>query len=454
MIFNKTCYFLFLVSISSVTLFGMDNATYVGVAENGDQLPVITRPYSPAFADRYPVVWGLIKTGMCTTAAYCLASCQETVPTCGIVAGGLVVGGTMSAVSYARNKYRFLNSLLLNPIAACNTIYKTHAAYGQALDRKVKEENLSSDEAQQRAVPIVLKLINSYEKICPVYFLGECVREDWWYCVLSRRFEPLYRESFEQNVVKTLLACLDSKAERPVQYVGFGCGGAFQDFVIAVKTLAQKPDASLAIHLIDRKYTPCVACLGLLSDSHQIVPKIPIDYYRIMPLVKQRYKDEWGAKDLPDVQFENAVIGESIRIEVRAKQFVSFLQKTFPRAHVELFLHSDKQDYLEYIEKHGSRYADVISAADIQDEMSLLTRGPLDYGLLCQRVLQQNPESRNYWLSRWQNVTIEQLSLTESTNSKREKFDNVDLYVSSEILKPSTGKLKRMLMALKYPNVC
>lgn len=452
MFLKKVITFFLLMSLPYVCLYGMQPAIGYICTDTVEEFPTITQPYSPSFAERHPIMWGLIKTGVCTAAAYCLGNCQQAVPACAIAAGGLVTAGTMSTLSYAKNKYRFLHSLLLHPIGALNTIYKTYSAYNLQLS-KIEEGKLSIDEDQRKAIPIVLKLIHSYEKICPVYFVGECVREDWWDCILSRRFEPSYRESFEQKVVHALIGCLDRNGARPVQYVGFGCGGTFQDFVIAVKTLAQKPDASLVIHLIDRQYTPCVCCLELLNNSHEIVPEIANDYYSVMPLAKQKYRVKWQAQDVPDVKFENAVVGESLRIEIHAKQFLAYIQKTFPRAHIVLCLHYDKQNYLEYIEKYHLHYPDVIAAADIQDEMSLLAQAPIHYASLCSEVLQKHPTSQNFWLSRWQDVKIQQLGLTECPDAKLEKFGNTDLYVSSQKLKAPTRNIRRYLRAKLYPYV-
>lgn len=443
---SKKTYVPLAMLLVSLSLPGMSTLP----SESVPQIPTITRPYTPSWNAKYPVLWGLIKTGLCMTAAYYVGSYQEIVPAYVIAAGGLVAGGTASVISYSRNKYRFLNYLLLNPIAALNTMYKTRKIFMKELEK----EKLDTNEDQRRNLLGMQKLATLYAKVCPLFLLGECVREDWWHCALSRRFEPDYRNFFEQKVVKALVGCLQNHTEKPVQYVGFGSGGGFQDLVIAVKALAQKPDSSLSIHLIDKNFVCYVKCAELDSNSHEIILDNSLDYHSVMPQAKELYTSENNDPHFSEDKFENALIATCNGYAMYAKQFLSYLQKTFPRAHVSLYLHYEKQDYLDYIEKHQIDYPDVVAAADIQDEMSLMAQGPLHYASLCFNVLKQKPESQNFLLSRGGGIgKIGKITLTEHENSSKEEIFDEVIYSSFEKINASTSALKKRVIAMKYPYV-
>lgn len=76
------------------------------------------------------------------------------------------------------------------------------------------------------------------EKCCPISLLQECVAEDWGACMLSRSYNPKFRNTLETTAVAALIE--KSKNEAPTPYVGFGSGGMFQDFVIIAKNTKTK----------------------------------------------------------------------------------------------------------------------------------------------------------------------------------------------------------------------
>ena len=87
-----------------------------------------------------------------------------------------------------------------------------------------------------------------------------------------------------------------------------------------------------------------------------------------------------------------------IYTENKARQFITFLQKAFPRAQLILHLHQKGSDYIDYIKTHEMPYADVVCAADLDTEDA-----KKDYLSLCKIILEERPESVNTLLAKDQN---------------------------------------------------
>jgi len=84
--------------------------------------------------------------------------------------------------------------------------------------------------------------------------------------------------------------------------------------------------------------------------------------------------------------------------ETEIKQFVTTLDKMFPDAKINLLVHSSQSDYLDYIKKNSLSYPDILAAADIQDEISLLKRSGSDHLKLASETCKNNPSSQNFLL--------------------------------------------------------
>ena len=82
--------------------------------------------------------------------------------------------------------------------------------------------------------------------------------------------------------------------------------------------------------------------------------------------------------------------------------------------------------YLKYIEQNQLSSPDVITTADIQDEMCLLNRAPQDYVLLCIKTLQKKPTS-NVFLShnskKLNSASLETISLQETATNNVNEFE-------------------------------
>lgn len=104
-----------------------------------------------------------------------------------------------------------------------------------------------------------------------------------------------------------------------------------------------------------------------------------------------------------DEEFKQNVKSNLIFWSKRPHQFISFLQKIFPQAQLSLLVHASTDEYLQYLDDNKLSYPSVITAVDIEDEMSLMRGSTTNYLKLCVLSLQQNPSSKNFFLSRGKN---------------------------------------------------
>ncbi|HBL98278.1 TPA: hypothetical protein DDZ86_01395 [Candidatus Dependentiae bacterium] len=243
----------------------------------------------------------------------------------------------------------------------------------------------------------ILELARQYEHDCPILLLGECMKEDWGHCILSRDYNPKFRDHFESKVVAAMSKRLEGG--KTVNYVGFGSGGMFQDLVIMAKMLTKNPTAQININLIDPKYWVYVAMRDYLKNGREVGQKYddtPTEEFADYALKK--VKEAVGTIEVSDGEFKENTKTNATFEGMKYKQFISFLQKAFPNASLTLSIHESADKYLEYVDANNLPYPDVITAADIQDEMSF---GSLkDYFKLSLLAKKKQPSSINLWLSK------------------------------------------------------
>ena len=247
------------------------------------------------------------------------------------------------------------------------------------------------------------QLIHKAEQRNPIFLLGECIAEDWGPCLLSRQYAPKYRKRFEDKTVSTLIKRLESSAT-PVHYVSFACGGMFQDLVVITKTLAQKPDAALALHLIDLEHTPYVACRDFMELTREIRPTESVNPRVVIDQLITRAKEKWGvSENIEGDKLEETkqnLIDTCRDFNERPKQFISYLKRTFPNAQLSLYIHESSDSYLTYRQQHQLPYPDVVTTVDTQDEMSLIRHSPQHRADLCKSILTNNPTASTIHLEK------------------------------------------------------
>ncbi len=357
----------------------------------------VTQPYTPGMCAQYPTTTKIgTSLAVAGVAAALTVGSQKEVSSDSLKAS-LVVAIPVFCGSYLYQKIlhkpNILDVLLTNPQSALDQIYQTrelfkNEALSQGLDKEMDTTILTQKTRN---------LVEKYEQKCPLLFVGECTTS---YCVFTRSNNPHLRAAYETKVSALLLEKIQLNQGRVVHSAHFACGGALSDLVIVTKTLAQKPDAHVHIHLIDGNHTSYVACQDFFGNSHEIKDdQSSADNNRIQEYIdhlKTTAPNE--VKDKSDEQLKKQLIESNLIDAIKYQQLIKWLHYTFPGANISLSIHSIKDNYISYIEKNNIPYADVVTTADIQDGMSLLRYSPYNYAQLCAKILQHNPSSRNIWL--------------------------------------------------------
>lgn len=402
----------------------------------------VTKPYSPGFRDRHSTGYKAALTASFVLGASAAYTQRAQLGNTGYA----VLGGT--SLIYAHQmmrKPRLLDLLLTNPKAALDHVY----AVGDKWEQE-KKRTLGSPET-------IARLTHTFAEQCPIFSLGECRREDEDHCLLSRIYEPRYREIFESHVVTALHNKLQQSPAKPVHYVGFASGRMYQEFVNLAKTLAKKPDAHLDVHFIDVCYGPYVGCRALLGDRNRLVNShVSIDPTPVMKELKAEARKEHNFKNMTDEKLENKIVDIVRNIETPAQQSIAWLSKTFPNARLQLHLHDTVDNYYQQVASASMPFPDVIATADIDDSGSLSMRSRLHYYQLCARALQANAHTDTIWLGKDYERrvgTINTVTLKEVPESKRvditldesEDAPQIPLYITLQPIATSTSFFRRLV---------
>ena len=384
---------------------------------------VITQSYKPARSVAHSTLFNSAVTALFTLGSgFVYTNCTElNPPTCAILGGA----SFLLFRSLIKEK-SLLDKLLTDPVSALDHNY--------TLAKKLEAETIPAKKDVLRA---------QYAKQEPLFLLDECTKQGCRNCVLSRTYEPKFREVFESRVVSSLCQQL-SLHERPIEYVGFASGGMFQDHVILTKTLAKRPDARINIHLIDIKYITYIACKDLLKDTREVHPDINTDPTRVIRQLRQYARaNSDDAKEINNKELAPRLINVCKWHESRGQQSIAWLRKTFPCALLKLHLHNTTDSYYKYIDRTKTNNPDVIATADIEDELSITQLSIKDYLKLCVLALKRNPMVQNTWLTRdyGQGGSLANIQLFPSAGAQAYFIQignaEVPFYETSEEIKPS-----------------
>lgn len=363
----------------------------------------LEKPYEPSFTAKHPkmvqsarsagvgiAVSALSYAGLQATTKQDSSNCLKFALPIGLVSG--------LAVYYLKPVYiSFLDAVLCHPDQALLAAYQVEDQMKKEAQRQKLDGDTQNIEDHTKKLKLAHTLIKRFESQCPFVLLGECTNEGFGPCVLSRTYKKKYRNQFEDAIGKALSQ--KSSLSRPIVYTSFGCGGSFQDLVILTKWLSKNPLAQLDIHLVDLQHTPLVACLDFLNNQRQI-NKQPIDYASVMQQLLEKGKKEWGGDKHPEEKATMELSATISHLDLKHKEFLDWLQNNFPKAQIRLFSHDNAKSYLDFTQKNNLEYPDVISAADIQDEMSQLRKSINNYLALCAKTLEKKPSSINILLTK------------------------------------------------------
>lgn len=383
---------------------------------------VITEPYKISkreiFEIQHPTFCKTTKSGLIGGLAYALTKISKQEYINPIYTGLAASAGALLYYSY--QKPSLINSLLYNS----KRVLDHNTCMENVFQEKIQDEKIDEIEDIDESLKRFKEILQIYQKKSPIFLLSECVKEGWSDCILSRLYEPKYREYYESKVVSALLDALNGsqQQQQPIQYTSFGSGGQLQDIVILTKVLAQKPDAWLNINFIDLHYKSYIAYLDKAKNASRDMAHTFEDVATVMPdlILSVRCEGIWRLSD-EEIQ---ALFKKNCRLlEGRNQQIINFLRQTFPKARLSFTLHTDKDAYIEYIDAQKIPYPDVIAAVDIQDEASLLQDAQPEYIKLCIAALGKNPSSKNIFL--YKNYT-DQGSIAGIMNLSLEKYNDTD----------------------------
>lgn len=292
------------------------------------------------------------------------------------------------------------------------------------IETSSKKANIEQMSDTNLIIKFYKKIIQQIETIIPtfrIFMLGECTKQDFSACKLSRLCIPRYRRSYENKVCNALNQKMQEAKSMPVHYVSFACGGLFSDLIVLTKTLTKNPEANIVINLIDLEHSPHVVALDIQKNTRQVTENTNINLDAIMPQIIEIAKKD--CKDASNKEIEQAFKIKYLCRDIQFKQLINFLKKSFPRSKLTFVIHNTADSYLRYIEKYGISYPDVITAADIDDEMSILCGGLSDYYNMCIKMLQKKYNAYNILLSKIKGPQLVSFSLENSKSSIKLEID-------------------------------
>jgi len=329
------------------------------------------------------------------------------------------------SIKESKEEHPILDLLLCNPSKALEKIRKV-------LEELIREE-MRAQIKEGIELPLLPKRVDhlkqKYEQQCPLFLLEECEGT----CIFSRKTNPSLRETYEAEVNSLLLKKIQQYPNRPIHSAHFGCGGALSDVIIITKTLAQKPDAQLHIHLIDIQHAPYIEAQEFLNNTHEIQENVSIDFDHLSSAYIPGIIKHSPGSIRSDDQLKDEAVSTIWRIETKYHQCLKWLRSTFPKAKISLSIHSTYDNYLDYIKNKNIPYADVVTAIDIPDETNFMQGGAKDYACLCKKTLQENPTASNVWLADYKGtIGFITCSLTQPANclNTLEDDDNVPAYIT------------------------
>ncbi len=301
---------------------------------------------------------------------------------------------TCIATQAAFEDYRYI---IENSGASLNSIFKTHKLFDDALEASgIKNEV----DLQQLAVGYN-HLVKEFEQKNPLFFMHECTKQgSLQACPLSRNFIAKARRGFEDHVAKLLLQKA-SLQEDPIQYMSFASGGLFQDLMILLKFLKQKPDAKMSIHFVDPQFARYVEIYRQFKEGREISSnKGANDLLPIMDALVQYVRVTWRLDHLNDQEIAKEVMLYFLWEDASFKQLINYLQRLFPQATLSFMVYTHAEDYLNCMSDQDLPYPDVLVSADIEDDKSISNNAPQHFVLLCKKALEEKPNSSNVLLSR------------------------------------------------------
>lgn len=387
---------------------------------------VITKPYVPSFVDRHNNAVNII-TWMGAGAVGALSLIKQDP----------VYAATALCTAAYLWKYprqlRVVDSLLIDPANALKKANKGYVEFFYSINETgIQKKSIETFHEEMKRLQL------TGEKHSPIFLLNECTQKPFGPCFLSRTFDSKYRDYFNKKVCRKIISKLQK--QKSVHVVSFGAGELFHDLQLVVTICAQIPDAQIEIHSIDFENVPYALFRKIENNGYEISVQDGVNATSCLKKITEHLKKELNQEDAP-LNRPEYLAQKCLLKDARFKQFLTFTQKTFPRAQIRLFAHSHYQYYLEYVKKHVKQ-PDILTAVDIDDQKSRQTYSTEHYKKLCVELIKINPHCNNLWLVNATRKSLPQvysISLENSPEAVQEEMKNdndpiVKMYISSETI--------------------
>jgi hypothetical protein len=366
----------------------------------------------------------------------------------------IVMSVLVPAVVYRRSigraqvtQIQLLKGLLSDPARTLEVVTAWESHYTKT-DRT--RFDASGNLSYAATIESARTLRTSFEPKCPLFLMAECVTEGRRICKLGRAYCPNYRAVFGAAASGDLVSAIDRMHPVPVQYVGYASGGNYQDLVILTRALTQRPNAQLVIHLVDLSNRYSVQLRDAIGVSRAVSLTEGID--TLHENTRAAIESIVAADGNPGIRFVKQFARGVERNEARHVQFLMFLKRAFPTAHITLHMHDIAESYLALVKASRFPHPDVITLADAENFASRdNTQMPASYAYaqLCLVTLTHSPASTN--------VCLAKKDVKGNANLVRLALENGDLVpVVTDIPYKYTFSIQAVMNALAdddYPTM-
>lgn len=405
----KKIFLIYIFAFYNQSLFTMADLGKKNEASEGIKHHTVTEPYFPSFYTKHKKITDTSMAGVVgfVAAEASFVVTQEpdplTVRDIGLIGIAGFTGYYLAkkALFWFVGKPTMLDLILTDPQAILDLNSKVCDDCMKAVQNQLSKKGIDL-EAKELTDKQIDMFVGSFETHCtdhekeaPLFFIGECQAQEFCSCMFTRSINPQYRERYEDTVVADLVE-VSSSGSKPVSYASFGSGGMFTDLRIITKFLAKHPDANFSIHLIDGQYMPYPTAHEFATNDRRVFLSESQLLSRescrhVIDLAKKAKQVKSGEE-----QKAKSDVYQSYAYNARkAYQFLNWITKTFPKAGIALCMHNLEDDFKKYVDSKKIPI-DLLTACDIEDEMSVLRKGPVSYLALTKHY----PDAKNIWLSK------------------------------------------------------
>lgn len=262
--------------------------------------------------------------------------------------------------------------LLQNPIDFVQNNKEIQKSFKQEWDALVDQSALNKQKFMKEAVAIAQKC----EQQNPLFLIKECTAST---CGLTRSLFNTSRAEFESKASNLLEKLIELFPNDTIKYTDYGSGAGLTSLIIATSILMKKSSAKLDICLIDPEYGPA---FEYREKNDQQCAVIPQDLDSLYEHTKNTFQKKL------ELVADFSPLFTLLLIEMRHRQFISWLTREFPFATLSLNFYQSAQHYLEH---NNNSPAHIITTIDtIPSNPTSHDNILLQYQQLCKETYRLN----------------------------------------------------------------